>query len=330
MDTRNEILTNVLAAMSSIITGVALDQLQSVLVSELAKYEVQERCTEIVVRDGSAEGLLKKFLATKRIEGKSENTIEYYRRNLQMFLLRMDKRLYEVETFDLRLYLSLYKESRKVSNRTLDNIRKCLSAFFGWLHAEEFIPRNPCRALKNIKYDKVIRKPFTTEELEKIKNSCQTSRELALVGFLQSTGCRVSEAVGVNIADIDFKTRELIVYGKGGKERTVYLTDVAAMYLWDYISGRTDDSPALFVGKGNKRIQKNAIEAIIREIGQRAGVTNTHPHRFRRTLATSMIDRGASLLDVQRILGHEDIRTTQVYVYTYQRNVKAAYEKYAA
>ena len=148
---------------------------------------------------------------------------------------------------------------------------------------------------------------------------------------MQSTGCRVSEAVEVDVTDIDFKTRELIVYGKGGKERTVYLTDVAAMYLWDYISKRTDDSPALFVGKGSKRIQKNAIEAIIREIGQRAGVTNTHPHRFRRTLATSMIDRGASLLDVQRILGQEDIRTTQVCSYTTsQRNVKAAYEKYAA
>ena len=166
--------------------------------------------------------------------------------------------------------------------------------------------------------------------MEKIKNACRTPRELALVGFLQSTGCRVSEVVSVDTADVNFKTRELVVYGKGGKERTVYLTDVAAMYLWEYLTSRKDASPALFQGRGSQRIKKNAIEDIVRKIGQRAGVDTVHPHRFRRTLATSMIDRGASLLDVQRILGHEDIRTTQVYVYTSQGNVKAAFERYAA
>ena len=110
----------------------------------------------------------------------------------------------------------------------------------------------------------------------------------------------------------------------------MYLTDVAAMYLWEYLTSRKDASPALFQGRGSQRIKKNAIEDIVRKIGQRAGVDTVHPHRFRRTLATSMIDRGASLLDVQRILGHEDIRTTQVYVYTSQGNVKAAFERYAA
>lgn len=76
MDVKCEILDNVTTAVEGIITGNALERLKEVLLAELAKYEVQERCTEIVVRDGSAEGLLRKFLATKRIEG-SENTIRY-------------------------------------------------------------------------------------------------------------------------------------------------------------------------------------------------------------------------------------------------------------
>lgn len=330
MDARSEVTNRILTAMAGIIPAAAMDQLETAVLQSLEDYEIQERSTEIVVRDGTAEGLLRKYLATKRIEGKSENTIRHYERILQGFLLKLDRRLYEVGTFDLRLYLSLYKEERGVSNRTLENIRKCLSSFFSWLANEGFIPRNPCRGLKNIKYDKVMRKPFSSEELEKIKNACRTTRDLALVGFLQSTGCRVSEVVSVDAADINFKTRELVVYGKGGKERTVYLTDVAAMYLWEYLASRKDASPALFPGRGSQRIKKNAIEAIVRKIGQRAGVDTVHPHRFRRTLATSMIDRGASLLDVQRILGHEDIRTTQVYVYTSQGNVKAAFERYAA
>lgn len=330
MDMRNDIVDAVMGTMRNLVTGAAAERLQAALLTELNKYEVQERSTEIVVRDGSSEGLLRKFLATKRIEGKSENTIRYYNDVIGTFVSRLDRRLHEVTAFNIRLYLSMYKEQRKVNNRTLENMRKVLSSFFSWLYDEEFIPHNPCRAVKQIKYDKVIRKPYSGEELEKLKNACTNARDLALVHFLYATGCRVSEVVSVDIADVNFLSRELVVYGKGGKERTVYLTQVAVMYLQEYISGRKDDSKAVFVGKGSKRIQKNAIESILKRLGKRAGVENVHPHRFRRTLATELIDRGAALQDVQRILGHEDIRTTQVYVYVQQRNVKNTYEKYAA
>mgnify|MGYP000391085710 CR=1 FL=1 len=162
------------------------------------------------------------------------------------------------------------------------------------------------------------------------KSACTNARDIALVHFLHATGCRVSEVVSVDISDIDFQNRELVVYGKGGKERTVYLTQVATMYLEKYLKERNDGSKALFIGKGSSRIQKNGIEAAVKRIGERAGVDNVHPHRFRRTLATELIARGAALQDVQMILGHEDIRTTQVYVYVDKRNVKNTYDKYAA
>ena len=209
-------------------------------------------------------------------------------------------------------------------------MRKVLSSFFSWLHDEEFIPRNPCRAVKSIKYDKVLRLPFSGEELERLKSACTNARDIALIHFLHATGCRVSEVVSVDVSDVDFQNRELVVYGKGGKERTVYLTQVASMYLEEYLKKRKDGSKALFTGKGSNRIQKNGIEAAVKRIGERAGVDNVHPHRFRRTLATELISRGAAIQDVQMILGHEDIRTTQVYVYVDKRNVKNTYDKYAA
>lgn len=330
MDIRNEIVDTIMLKMQNIIDELAMERLQTVLLDKLDKYEISERSTEIVVRDGTAEGLLRKYLATKRIEGKSERTIKRYADLLSTFISGMDRRLHELTAFDIRLYLSMYKEKRKVNNRTLDNMRKVLSSFFSWLHDEEFIPRNPCRAVKSIKYDKVLRLPFSGEELERLKSACTNARDIALIHFLYATGCRVSEVVSVDISDVDFQNRELIVYGKGGKERTVYLTQVASMYLERYLKERGDESKALFVGKGSSRIQKNGIEAAVKRIGERAGVDNVHPHRFRRTLATKLIARGAALQDVQMILGHEDIRTTQVYVYVDKRNVKNTYDKYAA
>lgn len=330
MDIRNEIVNTVMLKMQEIIDSRALEILQNALLTGLNQYEITERSTEIVVRDGTAEGLLRKYLATKRIEGKSEKTIKRYADLLSTFISRLDRRLHEITAFDIRLYLSMYKEQRKVKNRTLDNMRKVLSSFFSWLHDEEFLPRNPCRAVKSIKYDKVLRLPFSGEELEKLKSACTNTRDIALIHFLHATGCRVSEVVSVDISDVDFQNRELVVYGKGGKERTVYLTQVASMYLEEYLKKRKDGSKALFTGKGSNRIQKNGIEAAVKRIGERAGVDNVHPHRFRRTLATELISRGAAIQDVQMILGHEDIRTTQVYVYVDKRNVKNTYDKYAA
>ena len=90
-----------------------------------------------------------------KILGKSERTIKRYADLLSTFISGMDRRLHELTAFDIRLYLSMYKEKRKVKNRTLDNMRKVLSSFFSWLHDEEFIQRNPCRAVKSIKYDKL-------------------------------------------------------------------------------------------------------------------------------------------------------------------------------
>ena len=329
MDARTEILEYVLQEMGHL-PEAELSMLERVLCGKLNDYEVQERNTDIVVHDGTAMGLLRKFLATKRVEGKAESTLEYYSSQIGTFLLNCGKRIQELETFDLRFYLSMYKEKRKVSNRTLENIRKCLSSFFSWLWEEGFIGRNPCRALKNIKYAKTVKKPFTAEDMEKLKSACKTRRDLALVSFLYSTGCRVSEVVALNASDIDFRRREVIVIGKGDKERTVYLTEVAAMHLKNYLDSRKDDNPALFLGKGKKRLKKNGIEILLKNIGKRAGVENVHPHRFRRTLATYMIDHGAAMQDVQQILGHEDIRTTQIYVFTAKKNVKQTFERYAA
>lgn len=330
MDIREMIIQAVVAALQGKAEPETVNLVQDVLVIELNRYEVQERCTEVVIQDDSTEKQLRKYIATKRIEGKAESTLRrYYEENLKL-LRFFRKSLQEITAYDLRFYLSLRRQKGKVSNRTLDGMRRCYSSFFSWLSAEGVIGRNPCAALAQIKYRKVIKKPYSAIDLEKLRAACTDIRDLALVDFLYSTGCRVSEVSRLDITDVDLDSGECTVIGKGNKERIVYLTDVAAMHLKSYLDQRKDVGNALFTGKGTSRMGKNGIEALLRRLGKAAGVENVHPHRYRRTLATNLLDRGMNIQDVATILGHADLKTTQVYCYISQQNVKSAYRKYAA
>lgn len=330
MDIRESIIRTIMEALQGRVDDETVTIVQDVLVVELNQYEVQERCTEVAVLDTGPERILKKYVAVKRIEGIADSTLRrYYDENLK--LIRFLRRpLQEVTTYDLRFYLSYRRQHGKISNRTLDGMRRCYSSFFSWLAAEGLIGRNPCAALAQIKYRKQVKKPYSATDMEKLRKACQNIRDLALVDFLYSTGCRVSETARMNIEDVDFERMECRVLGKGNKERIVYLSPVAAMHLKEYLGSREDAEDCLFEGWRGKRITKNGIEALIRRIGTYAGVDNAHPHRFRRTLATNLLDRGMNIQDVAQILGHADLKTTQVYCYISQSNVKAAYRKYAA
>lgn len=328
-DIRSGIIQQVIGKLQGRADEDIINLVQDVLVIQLNKYEVLERCTEVAVRDDSALGLLKKFLATKRVEGMADSTLQRYADINSSLLNYLGKSLEEITTYDIRFYLSARRQLGGISNRTLDGMRRCYSSFFAWLAAERLIRHNPCSALAQIKSKKVVKKPYSAAEIERIRKACENIRDLALVDFLYCTGCRVSEVSKLDISDIDFERMECVVLGKGNKERKVYLTEVAAMHLQEYINSRKDPCEALFAGRG-KRLGKNGIETVIKKLGKASGVGNAHPHRYRRTLATNLLDRGMNIQDVAAILGHADLKTTQIYCYISQANVKAAYCKYAA
>ena len=331
MDVRSKIVDQVLESLPELSADLR-DKIERTLLTSLQNYEVQERCTEVAVHDNTNMGLVRKFIATKKLEGKSERTLRRYQPELEKLVYFLDKKLYEVSSYDLRLYLSFYKEQRKISNRTLENMRKTISTFFGWLHDEGVISQNPARAVKQIKYDKIVRKPFSAVDREKLKNACCQLRDLALTEFLYASGLRVSEVISLDRSSIDFVTREATVIGKGGKERRFYLSEICAEYLRQYLNSRTDDNAALFVSAKSpyKRLTKEGVEFIVRSLGQKAGVSNVHPHRFRRTLATDLVRKGVPIQDVAQILGHSDLRTTQVYVALDQSTVKYHYSQAVA
>jgi len=169
-------------------------------------------------------------------------------------------------------------------------------------------------------------------EREKLKNACRFLRDLALSEFLYASGLRVSEAASLDIRAIDFQRREATVVGTGGKERRFYLSEVCVEYLKQYLDSRTDRNPALFasVRAPYRRLGKEGIEAAVRRLGVAAGVENVHPHRFRRTLATDLVRKDVPIQDVAAILGHADLRTTQVYVCLNQEAVKFNYNRAVA
>lgn len=323
MDIRNLIIENVQRMVADVMPDEVMEALTDALVLELHRYEIQERCTDLAVQDTGPEKILKRYIATKRIEGLAESTVRRYYEINKELLDFLRKPIREIQTDDLRFFLSMRRRNDGVSNRTLDGMRRIYSSFFAWLAAERYIDWNPCLALKKIKYKKVVRKSFSTVEMQRIREACESDRDVALIDFLYYSGCRVSEVASIDIEDIDIEQKSVTVLGKGNKERTIYLTDIAIMHLGKYIGTRS--SGALFMGKGTARMTKGGIEAAVKRIGEQAGVSNVHCHRFRRTLASNLIQKGVNILTVAQILGHADLRTTQEYCYIGATDVQTAY-----
>lgn len=246
------------------------------------QYSIGLKKNELIVCEGQNEKIITQFLAVKKLEGVADGTIKQYHDAIYLLVADINKNFSDMTTNDIRYHLASYQQRRKISNTTLNNKRRYLSSFFAWLTAEEYISKNPMLLIKKIKQDTIIKKPFTDTEVEKLRDSVESKKEKALIEFLLSTGCRVSEATRLNISDINFDTGECVVFGKGHKERTIYINDKTLYYLKKYLNGRkSDESQALFLNKRGSRMQKGTCEKILHAISERAGVKNVHPHRFR-------------------------------------------------
>lgn len=326
-----EIISEVLHKIIDLEPEIA-KRVQTALYVVLDKYDIAPKCTEIRVINNSWMDDLERFCERKQIAGKSDATIDRYRYILSKALVYINKPVKEITEGDLNEYIEAYKRIRNVSNCTLEGTRLCLSSFFTWLHERGFIPRNPSRGIDPIKVPKTLKKAYSDEELEQIKRECKNLRDRAIVEFLYTTGVRISEMTALNREDISVSDKSIIVYGKGAKEREVYLTDVSCMYLSAYLYQRVDDNPALFVSnrKPHTRLSPSGVRAMLKNIGARASIDKVHPHRFRRSCATSLLRKGMPIEEVSVILGHEKLDTTRIYCVIDKEKVKADHRRYMA
>lgn len=307
--------------MSAHLDGTQMKKLHECLVRVMG---------EPVSEPPSNETLLKNFLSAKAVEGCSSRTIQYYTVTLEHFIESITSPLHVVDTAEVRGYLASRAAAGKVTNVTLDNIRRIISSFFSWLEEEEVIYKSPVKRIKKIRSVAAVKPVITDEEMEVIRDSCGSLRDRAIIDLLASTGMRVGELVRLGREDIDFESRECIVHGKGNKQRKVYFDAKTKIHLQSYLKQRSDDSPSLFVSlkAPYKPLNINGVELRLREIGRQSLGIRLHPHKFRRTMATRAIDKGMPIEQVQVLLGHSKIDTTLCYAMVDQQNVKRSHCKY--
>lgn len=322
---KQKIMKEVLQKMLPYLDNAQLNQLKNTIDSVLTKYEIADENNPV-----SNEELIGKFVESKRIEGCSDKTLNYYQKTITNLLSVTAKEVMHITTEDLRKYLTDYQETKKISKVTVDNVRRILSSFFSWLEDEDYILKSPVRRIHKVKTVSIIKETYTDEALEHMRDSCTELRDLAMIDMLASTGMRVGEMILLNRNDINFSERECVVLGKGNKQRIVYFDARTKIHLQNYLESRSDDNEALFVTlrAPHTRLTIGGIEARVRELGQSLGMNKVHPHKFRRTLATVAIDKGMPIEQLQHLLGHKRIDTTLQYAMVKQSNVKNAHRKY--
>ena len=322
-------IMEVLRKMQTILEEESLKELKNVLYTVFSGCEIVLQ-TELQVVDDSWRTDLEDYLMSRALEGKTAETVKRYRYELTRLLSYINKPVANITDGDISGYLRLYKNIRKVKNSTLKGVRAAYSSFFGWLRDRDRIRKNPMILVEQIKVEKRVKRPFSDTDREMLLRNCKTLRDKAMMEFLYSTAVRVSELKNLNIEDVRWSSKDLIVYGKGGKERTVYINERTNMYLQEYLQSRTDNNPALFVGtrRPYNRLTKTGIEDMIRRTGRRAGVEKAHPHRFRGTALTNALNRGMPLQEASILAGHAKTETTMLYCTVDQESVKYHHKKY--
>ena len=271
---------------------------------------------------------IKLFLSGKRLEGLSQLTLDSYTLELRIFSERVPKATDEITTGDIRIYLGEfdYLKTSSISKRL-----SVLKSMFGWLANEGIITKDVTKQIRPPKKEQRTPKALTIEELEMIREACVTPRERALVEVLYATGGRLSEIQKMNREDIDYQSMSVLVVGKGNKERPVYFSFKAMYHLKKYFMRRTDDVNALFATERRpyRRLSDKGIQREVKKIAGRSEVKkNVHPHIFRHTFATLMLNNGADLVAVQGLLGHVDPATTQIYAQMTDERRKQSHKQY--
>lgn len=356
---RDKLLQEIIMLLMA--SGADVEHLKSRLIIILDKYEVESRCTEVaVVNEDDITKYIRLFLISKRVSGRTDRTIQQYKAELTRFFGRVQKSPLDITSDDIKLYLATKEVKDGASKVYQKNILRVISSFYQWMVKEEHILKNPMNKVDEIKIPKVKKDAFTESQIEQLRFIIGDDiRLMCMFELLLSTWCRVSEVAQIKISDIAADKESVLVHGKGSKDRICYINARAKIWLERYISERKDDNVYLFpkssikIGDGryisteckkkklkpkdwwkskdligDGHIDKSTIESLLRDLGKRAKVENVHPHRFRRTGATFALRRGMPIEQVSKILGHESIETTQIYLDISEQELAQAHRKY--
>ena len=329
---KEELIIKILSKASRFLTLDQVHDMRALLYDELYDVDVQPAVKALVPYNKSPEKIAL-FLASKKLDGLADKTLMNYKRYLTKFFQAIQKEVEDVDSMDVRKFLAYYSTQFNLKKSSLSSITSYFKSFFSWLVDNGYLTKSPMNPIKSTKTEKHVRKPLTPEELEKLRLACRTPRERAMVEFFASTGARLSEVQKLNKNDIDFGRETLYVFGKGSKERKVFINPKAKIHLQEYFNSRKDSAGALFVTDKApyRRLSERMIQVVFNRLGERAGINRSvHPHLLRHTFATGLLNAGVSLSAVQSMLGHESPSTTTIYARLSDQSIQEQYRKCAS
>lgn len=273
----------------------------------------------------------------------SDLTIQSYRREIQEFIeFLMSEGIHdfkEVEYAFLRGYLLILHE-KELSAATINHKLTSLRSFYRFLLKEEYVDDNPFLLINSLKTPKKMPDYLYVDEMIDLLDSIETDtplgvRNKAMLELMYASGLRCSEVVSLTIKQIDFHEKIILIHGKGNKDRYVPFHDFACDWLKEYISEsrsvlmsvQHQEHDFVFVNKNGGQMTNRGVENVVDRITQKYDATKKiHPHTFRHSFATHLLESGVDLRTVQELLGHENLSTTQVYTHVSNKYLKEVYD----
>ncbi len=269
----------------------------------------------------------------------SDYTIESYKNDIVEYLNYLNREslnFKKVEYSDIRFYLMYLKDEKKDDNSSINRKLSSLRGFYKFLANEGYVKSNVFSLVNGPKKSKKLPRYFEYNELEELFNVPDTrtplgQRDLLLLEMLYATGVRVGELVNIKVKDIDFSNKNILILGKGNKERFVQFGEYCEEILNEYLSdGRntlnTKDSDYLFLNNNGGELTERGVRFILDKLIKQTGINkNISPHMIRHSFATHLLNEGCDLLTVQKLLGHESIKATQIYTHVTTDRLKEVY-----
>lgn len=273
----------------------------------------------------------------------SEKTREVYTHEASLFLSYLSRECIALEDcvpLTVESYIAQRREEEKIDERTVSKILSALRAFFRFLVKEHIVSRNPAKEVRKPKDGVHLPRTISEEEIDEIMSSFTDDelgkRDWALFELIYSSGMRISEAVSLDVSSYNRKEKSIRVIGKRNKERVVFLGDISVgaldLYLNEVrpslISKKNQKERALFLNRRGSRLTRQAAHLRFHSVVDELSLDATI-HTLRHSFASHMLKRGADIRSVQEMLGHSDIRTTQIYTQLDTASLLANFDKYS-
>lgn len=304
------------------------------------------------------------FNLARRAEQLSSHTLSDYNttfRRLRVWFGELDPALGEITVEDLREFLDglsrktvhldrgvAPRPARKLSPKTILNIHTGMSALFAWAEREGYVPSNVVREIRVTKPEPPVIETFSQDDMELLIKACEWTRsyrregqresrqgrptcerDRLIIRFLLDTGVRVSELCALTVGQVDLRNQRARVMGKGRRERYVPLGKTLCKYCWRYLATRDNPQPTdpFFTDRNDQDpLSRYAVERLLKRLGDKAGVSNVYPHRFRHTFAVEFLRNGGQELALMRILGHSTMEMTARYARLAQADVQRSHK----